>query len=421
MTRRGWGEFPLRIQVHFRNPLCKPVNIIHNLKLDRSYTGIQTLGAETIVDVMVYGSNAVSSSSSPLDEISSHVNIKSERSGLESDNLAAVKTEVHEENEVLALKLSARADSFHNPQCMEENTSSDATAYLSPQQNHVSGQNNFTDTKYKDREKMDDCSLVELSGISEIGEHNNLKNTYSNEEQNQVCEPTIFIPDHDYFGRENEKPRVGNSILPKPSTNVEEFRGRGALECLNSTSLITSVSSLPLSSTTDPVLVRCFNKNGAVLKLPLALLRNAVILQPYRVAKIGDSLLRLPAPKATPESPANTIQPVPGKNTNFTAKPFSKPDTNWPEKISVEARFNNERKNCDAFFEKIYSTRWSDVRNCVRILARELCLVNSKAEDPVYRSVRPYTSPSLEIFGSWSILKTNIMQLFICLLNFILS
>jgi hypothetical protein len=131
--------------------------------------------------------------------------------------------------------------------------------------------------------------------------------------------------------------------------------------------------------------------------------------------------LRLPAPKATPESPANTIQPVPGKNTNFTAKPFSKPDTNWPEKISVEARFNNERKNCDAFFEKIYSTRWSDVRNCVRILARELCLVNSKAEDPVYRSVRPYTSPSLEIFGSWSILKTNIMQLFICLLNFILS
>lgn len=51
LTRRGWGEFPIRVQLHFRDPRNKKVDIIHQLKLDRTYTGLQTLGAETIVDV----------------------------------------------------------------------------------------------------------------------------------------------------------------------------------------------------------------------------------------------------------------------------------------------------------------------------------------------------------------------------------
>ncbi|PIK41062.1 putative YEATS domain-containing protein 2 [Apostichopus japonicus] len=51
LTRRGWGEFPIRVQLHFNDPRSKKVDIIHHLKLDRTYTGLQTLGAETIVDV----------------------------------------------------------------------------------------------------------------------------------------------------------------------------------------------------------------------------------------------------------------------------------------------------------------------------------------------------------------------------------
>ena len=49
VTRRGWGEFPVRIQLVFHDPRNKPVDIIHNLKLDKTYTGLQTLGAETTV------------------------------------------------------------------------------------------------------------------------------------------------------------------------------------------------------------------------------------------------------------------------------------------------------------------------------------------------------------------------------------
>lgn len=49
VTRRGWGEFPVRIQLVFNDARNKPVDIIHNLKLDKTYTGLQTLGAETSV------------------------------------------------------------------------------------------------------------------------------------------------------------------------------------------------------------------------------------------------------------------------------------------------------------------------------------------------------------------------------------
>nr|XP_023012758.1 YEATS domain-containing protein 2 [Leptinotarsa decemlineata] len=54
LSRRGWGEFPLRVQIFFKCPLNKPISIVHNLKLDKSRTGRQTLGNETIVEVHLY-------------------------------------------------------------------------------------------------------------------------------------------------------------------------------------------------------------------------------------------------------------------------------------------------------------------------------------------------------------------------------
>ena len=54
LTRRGWGEFPARIQINFKHNLDKPLDVIHNLKLDRTYTGLQTLGSETVVDIWLH-------------------------------------------------------------------------------------------------------------------------------------------------------------------------------------------------------------------------------------------------------------------------------------------------------------------------------------------------------------------------------
>ncbi|XP_050358744.1 uncharacterized protein LOC126779038 [Nymphalis io] len=55
VSRRGWGEFPARVTLHFALPdRNRPATLTHTIKLDRHYTGLQTLGAETVADVWLY-------------------------------------------------------------------------------------------------------------------------------------------------------------------------------------------------------------------------------------------------------------------------------------------------------------------------------------------------------------------------------
>ncbi|KAF2076794.1 hypothetical protein CYY_001920 [Polysphondylium violaceum] len=53
LTKRGWGEFPLRIKLFFHDTKNKPIDIIHNLKLVQIpiQYGVTKLGAETVVDI----------------------------------------------------------------------------------------------------------------------------------------------------------------------------------------------------------------------------------------------------------------------------------------------------------------------------------------------------------------------------------
>lgn len=52
LTRLGWGEFPIRIQLFFvdkrRN---KTIDLIHHLKLDNTHSGRQLLGGERSIEI----------------------------------------------------------------------------------------------------------------------------------------------------------------------------------------------------------------------------------------------------------------------------------------------------------------------------------------------------------------------------------
>lgn len=55
LTRFGWGEFPVRVQLHFKNDLDRPVDIIHNLKLvANNKVGLTYNGGETKFDVWIH-------------------------------------------------------------------------------------------------------------------------------------------------------------------------------------------------------------------------------------------------------------------------------------------------------------------------------------------------------------------------------
>lgn len=55
LYRHGWGEFPIHVQIHFKDSRNKRVDIIHALKLDWALTGKQKCSGETssIADLLI--------------------------------------------------------------------------------------------------------------------------------------------------------------------------------------------------------------------------------------------------------------------------------------------------------------------------------------------------------------------------------
>uniref|UniRef100_A0A2C9M171 YEATS domain-containing protein 2 n=1 Tax=Biomphalaria glabrata TaxID=6526 RepID=A0A2C9M171_BIOGL len=133
LTRRGWGEFPVRVQLHFVDPRNKKVDIIHHLKLDKTFTGLQTPGAETVIEVELEkdffepsDSSAVIKYNTPSD---SSAMISTTQSSFSST--FSTKQETHSEQSLEKLVHSDHntADSEDNADCvnhhvkMEESTS----------------------------------------------------------------------------------------------------------------------------------------------------------------------------------------------------------------------------------------------------------------------------------------------------------
>ncbi|XP_017121225.1 uncharacterized protein LOC108142054 [Drosophila elegans] len=60
ITRRGWGEFPMRIQLFFQEHLKqKPVQLMHTVVLDKTMCGLHTMGAETTVEIWLRAEKAM--------------------------------------------------------------------------------------------------------------------------------------------------------------------------------------------------------------------------------------------------------------------------------------------------------------------------------------------------------------------------
>ncbi|XP_017060583.1 uncharacterized protein LOC108100950 [Drosophila ficusphila] len=60
LTRRGWGEFPMRIQLFFQDHLQqKPVQLMHTVVLDKTMCGLHTMGAETTVEIWLKAEQAL--------------------------------------------------------------------------------------------------------------------------------------------------------------------------------------------------------------------------------------------------------------------------------------------------------------------------------------------------------------------------
>lgn len=90
IIRRGWGEFPVHVQIHFKDSRNKRVDLNHHLKLDWTQTGLQTFGGETsLTTKLVLKPNDYIFNKSEGSSTSSNININSNAASSSTNSAAA--------------------------------------------------------------------------------------------------------------------------------------------------------------------------------------------------------------------------------------------------------------------------------------------------------------------------------------------
>ena len=406
----------------FRNPLSKPVNIIHHLKLDRSYTGLQTLGSETVVDVGVSGNLSASATSLLQTCEGKHPNrIEDEACASVDPNL--IKTEVMDyiNQEISSLEASPRPEGLIN-------IYNGASTFL-------------MDTSAIKTEKSDSPPLSDDADTVDINVAANttikaeaddeptisadqpvIPTSISSEQQTIVKQETNTV-DHDYF-RLNPTLPVATSAVCGASASVRplqlnpallklanlKFNGMKPL-VLSGSPIASGSNATCTAGTAKPVLVRCLDATGTVINFPLSLFRKAVVMKPYHLVKPGESLLCPPLIKARQELQQQQAQQASGKPAVRIVLPTvssiiatTKTDAG-PKKDAAESKYLTERRSLEQMLAHIQSGRWLCNRDCVRALAPLLSIVDIRATDSVFRSVRPFACSSLAVFESWNLGK----------------
>ncbi|XP_029165953.1 YEATS domain-containing protein 2 [Nylanderia fulva] len=200
LSRRGWGEFPVRVQLHFKNVLDKPVDIIHHLKLDHTYTGLQTLGSETLVNIWIH------TESSNFEQNDSNESIQS------SFNNASIKIEPSNDNSFEFTRKQSTVKSM-------ETTDEQMNTF---EEIRVKEETINSETHEQSNLSSDLISPEKLRNVGVKVEFNNTTmNTCNNRNKSDLDETNYIKHDHNYVSRQYFDSDC--YIERKGNTTIEHF------------------------------------------------------------------------------------------------------------------------------------------------------------------------------------------------------
>lgn len=210
LSRRGWGEFPLRVQLHFKNVLNKPMDIIHYLKLDRTYTGLQTLGSETVVDIWIHTTTPHNFKKNLDPEFGSEDSSGKTKDEIQPDNneidLSIIKKECPQGSESLVNESNILQSSV-KVEPMESNASTDDNFHLITG-NCIKIEHNYVSNTYKEEESVQVVHSME----------NNVTIKHSPAVRNQEFDDTMPVDD------DSPPSQDENSTIATSSENVINLR-----------------------------------------------------------------------------------------------------------------------------------------------------------------------------------------------------
>ncbi|KAJ9586306.1 hypothetical protein L9F63_020014 [Diploptera punctata] len=431
LSRRGWGEFPVRVQIHFTNPRNKPVDLIHHLKLDRTYTGLQTLGAETVVDIWLHSGE---------EEPSSENNVGSNEDesiwSITDDNIGAVEEVVNpvKEEDVCRTEMeegesSANHDYVANPstklatlvKCMDKNGH---VFYLTlgkvnnkPQVHSVSYYflkttvNRSTDRSNK-KPPRNDITLYHNREVDSASNTNEFqisflvnyflsliidtaelfsklpsvqeKKIYS---KNHTRTMNFEIPDEpSLITKTPDGSLENNSFKRTPDGSLDNYRQKKKLT-VNQMKVVpeqTSILRRRLTNTATPPK----QENG----------NNQSIL----IVKNGQLYL---LNSGAGRGGIRSVLKKPIKTEEEVKLPVTSRAIVLNKQNSRQITVSNKMRYEKALSKALSACKFPDVALSVRWLLRHMPLVKSTARDPDYRVVHPYAAPDDITFLQWNVGK----------------
>ncbi|XP_043280545.1 YEATS domain-containing protein 2 [Venturia canescens] len=458
LSRRGWGEFPVRVQLHFKNSVNKPMDIIHYLKLDRTYTGLQTLGSETVVDVWIKtGEEIVESNMEKADGSKNGISgdltatIKeepmetSEKSDSNNDStfeFVVCEQSIKVENEIKEERPSHvyfEHDYVNFPAIdtmrMLENENNVTISHSPPRNKENLGiESRSSATEIPTRALNGNSKLETMDSSSNISISQDVKTMASNlENSSSKLRPLkIAIPEAFEGLRKttnvpiSQKKQIlvmrDNKFVPVNSMNVTS----------NKNSQISTIVSTIVSDGSNLTKNLTARSNVSLLKKPTGGNKTSMLLTLNQTnSLLLDSSNTIPALKIVEPGATNdrTMCPVDHKmshrpsvqilskvknngeessqhwldNLKFTTKPKI---TLGKDRIGTTSK----KEHYNEILRSIDEVEIRDVSALVRFVIRRLPLVTEKATDPEYRNLHPYATPSENEFLESNVGKQRALE-----------
>ncbi|KAG8236823.1 hypothetical protein J437_LFUL017280 [Ladona fulva] len=352
LSRRGWGEFPIRVQVHFKNSLNKPIDIIHQLKLDKTRSVKDVLGSETIVEIWLHTDKDVPENLAPESQIYEENNGSDEDNSMEND--VVIKQEVESES----------SDQEENDMSSSASPSQEIKAEIKTEE---------CDSHSTTDERIGDC----IPGTSQAV--NIVKEEKSHASQEDVIEDGCFLMELDNvidMPSEKDLPtqksmRIEHRILGAPSNSLLKYQenGRCSVLKLSAKGQLNYIAS-GINKTQHGVKQIASTAKQGLIKATSLLIKTSN-KQP------GVSLL------------------LPNAKSSSTLSLLNSKKVPQDPKLSL---YTSQMSNLS---KRLHS----DPCAAARHLLNSLPIISPKASDPAYKMVHPYCADSLSTFLSWPLPK----------------
>ncbi|CAK9801294.1 YEATS domain-containing protein 2 [Anthophora plagiata] len=469
LSRRGWGEFPLRVQLHFKSTLNKPMDIIHHLKLDRTYTGLQTLGSETLVDIWIYADPR--SSKQNTGKIVDHDFSKNENDykvKLENDDDVTFTSDLMSNivNETLEL-IDKNCDGIIKKEFPEDVKINEGLINAKKLRFYVELDHDYCGSKYlNDSEgnltidhSLATSTLID-SSFKDTGHQEESKEKTTNSHNVVTTEPltngelnNLKVEDviNTSIPSLNELNRNALKVLPLSCSKVHSnlrpleisipplFEPSGSKHVLVLQNNKTIPVDITVPQTDDHA--RCSNNDPTKSKMNLTASRGVSLLKKPPGSETTIQIRNLNGSKAQQGLKlqlsksillnVNSNEPVLkiAEKRNSSNDSFSNLEKESPseqalkmnnqelkefklsrQKITLgkdKHKLQNKKEFYEEVFKAIETAKILDIQGLLRFIVKRMPMVTQDASDPDYRRLHPYACASEEEFFSYTIAKRN--------------